>query len=82
MRAAIEAGIRTTEDAEPLAVWSRAGHDGMAVVAATPIAMLFVRCRGGVSHHPDEAVKKADVAAALNAFEAAVRALADTHAQR
>jgi allantoate deiminase len=82
LRAAIEAGIRSTGDAEPLAFWSRAGHDGMAVVATTPIAMLFLRCRGGVSHHPDEAVKKGDVAAALEAFEAAVRALAVSHAQR
>jgi allantoate deiminase len=50
----------------------------MAVVAVTPIAMLFIRCKGGVSHHPDESVTKADVAAALTAFEATVRALADS----
>jgi allantoate deiminase len=82
LRAAVEAGIRSTGDDDPMAFWSRAGHDGMAVVAATPIAMLFLRCRGGVSHHPDEAVKKADVALALDAFEAAVLALAESHAQR
>ena len=77
LRAGIEAGIRSTGDASPLAFWSRAGHDGMAVVAVTPIAMLFVRCKGGVSHHPDEAVRAADVAAALDAYEAAVLALAN-----
>jgi allantoate deiminase len=82
LRAAIEAGIRSIGDADPLAFWSRAGHDGMAVVAATPIAMLFLRCKGGISHHPDEAVKKADVAAALDAYQAAVQALAASHAQR
>jgi allantoate deiminase len=82
LRAAIEAGIRSTGDETPLAFWSRAGHDGMAVVAATPIAMLFLRCAGGVSHHPDENVTKADVAAALEAFEAAVHAVAASHAQR
>jgi allantoate deiminase len=76
LRAAIEAGIRSTGDSEPMGFWSRAGHDGMAVVAVTPIAMLFLRCKGGVSHHPDEAVKIGDVAAALDAYEAAVRALA------
>jgi allantoate deiminase len=75
LRAAIEAGIHTTGDLEPKSIWSRAGHDGMAVVAVTPIAMLFLRCRAGISHHPDEAVKKADVAAALDAYEAAVRHL-------
>jgi allantoate deiminase len=72
---AVGAGIRATGDDEPLAFWSRAGHDGMAVVALTPIAMLFLRCRGGVSHHPDEHVRTSDVAAALDAFEAAVLAL-------
>ena len=77
LRAAVEAGIRSTGDADPLAFWSRAGHDGMAVVAVTPIAMLFLRCRGGVSHHPDESVLIGDVAAALEAFTVAVTALAD-----
>jgi allantoate deiminase len=73
---AIEDGIRSTGDGEPVHLWSRAGHDGMAVVDLTPIAMLFIRCRGGVSHSPEEHVKKADVAAALDAFEAAVLSLA------
>jgi allantoate deiminase len=72
---AVAAGIRAGGDQHPLSIWSRAGHDGMAVVAVTPVAMLFVRCKGGISHHPDEAVKKADVAAALTAYEAAVREL-------
>jgi allantoate deiminase len=76
LRAGVEAGIRATGDEAPLALWSRAGHDGMAVVAVTPIAMLFLRCKGGVSHHPDESVRATDVAAALDAYEAAVLALA------
>jgi allantoate deiminase len=76
LRAAFEAGIRSTGDESPMAFWSRAGHDGMAVSAVTPVGMLFLRCKGGVSHHPDESVTKADVAAALDAYEAAVRALA------
>ena len=40
---------------------SGAGHDGMAMIALTDIAMLFVRCRGGISHHPDEHIETADV---------------------
>ena len=39
---------------------SGAGHDGMAMVDIADIAMLFVRCRGGISHHPDERVELAD----------------------
>jgi allantoate deiminase len=31
----------------------------------TPVAMLFIRCRGGISHHPDESVRTADVRVAL-----------------
>ncbi len=40
---------------------SGAGHDGMAIIDIADVAMLFVRCRGGVSHHPDEHVEVADV---------------------
>ncbi|MGA8902316.1 allantoate amidohydrolase [Bradyrhizobium sp.] len=39
---------------------SGAGHDGMAMVDVADVAMVFVRCRGGVSHHPDEHVEVAD----------------------
>jgi allantoate deiminase len=39
---------------------SGAGHDGLAMVALCPIAMLFVRCRGGVSHNPAESIAAAD----------------------
>jgi len=39
---------------------SGAGHDGMAMVDIADVAMIFVRCRGGVSHHPDEHVEVAD----------------------
>src|SRR3954454_3852922 len=39
---------------------SGAGHDGMAMIDIADVAMLFVRCRGGISHHPDEHVEIAD----------------------
>ena len=42
---------------------SGAGHDGMAMIDIADVAMLFVRCRGGISHHPDEHVDPADAAA-------------------
>ncbi len=35
----------------------------MALIAIAPIGMLFVRCTGGISHNPAEAVTLADVAA-------------------
>ncbi|MBC7725305.1 MAG: allantoate amidohydrolase [Burkholderiaceae bacterium] len=77
LREVVATGIRSTGDAEPLELYSRAGHDGVAVSAVTGFAMLFVRCAGGVSHHPDESVRAADVAAAVVAFEAAVLAVAE-----
>ena len=39
---------------------SGAGHDGMAMIDIADVAMLFVRCKGGISHHPDEHVEVAD----------------------
>lgn len=48
-----------------VALPSGAGHDAMAVAARLPVAMLFVRCREGISHHPDESVAPGDVAEAL-----------------
>jgi allantoate deiminase len=44
---------------------SGAGHDAMVMAERMPAAMLFLRSPGGISHHPDEAVLEADVAAAL-----------------
>ena len=42
---------------------SGAGHDGMALGAITDICMLFVRCKGGISHNPLESITEEDAAA-------------------
>jgi allantoate deiminase len=55
---------------------SGAGHDGVALAELTGVAMLFVRCADGISHHPDESVEEADVAVALDVLHAFVRGLA------
>src|SRR5258707_666135 len=47
---------------------SGAGHDGMAMIDIADVAMLFARCRGGISHHPDEHVDLADVEAGAGGF--------------
>jgi allantoate deiminase len=41
---------------------SGAGHDGMAIKAIADIAMLFVRCKGGISHNPAESIIEEDAA--------------------
>jgi allantoate deiminase len=58
------------------ALHSGAGHDAVALSELTRVAMLFVRCAGGVSHHPDESVDDADVAVALDVLERFLRRLA------
>ncbi|XWS67382.1 hypothetical protein CRYUN_Cryun04dG0002500 [Craigia yunnanensis] len=40
---------------------SGAGHDAMAMSHLTKVGMLFVRCRGGISHSPEEHVLDDDV---------------------
>ncbi|MGP2470974.1 allantoate amidohydrolase [Yersinia sp. 2540 StPb PI] len=47
---------------------SGAGHDAIAVAECWPVGMLFVRCKGGVSHHPDESVTHSDIALAIQAY--------------
>jgi allantoate deiminase len=54
---------------EPLALPSGAGHDGVVISAMTEIAMLFVRCRQGISHSPLESVDETDVAVAIDVLE-------------
>jgi allantoate deiminase len=44
---------------------SGAGHDAMNMAALCPTAMLFIRCKGGVSHNPAEQVDPADAEIAL-----------------
>jgi allantoate deiminase len=39
---------------------SGAGHDGMAMRSIADICMLFVRCKGGISHNPAESITAAD----------------------
>jgi allantoate deiminase len=44
---------------------SGAGHDAAQVAALAPVAMLFVRCKEGISHNPAESVERKDVGAAI-----------------
>ena len=59
----LKAQVTEAVAAEGLPVFelpSGAGHDGMAMIDIADVAMIFVRCRGGLSHHPDEHVELAD----------------------
>ncbi|GJM97740.1 hypothetical protein PR202_ga14691 [Eleusine coracana subsp. coracana] len=64
------AAVSTVSSLSPAAggttpvLMSGAGHDAMAMARLTKVGMLFVRCRGGVSHSPEESVEDDDVWAA------------------
>lgn len=60
----LDAAVRVSGH-QPVHLPSGAGHDAMAVAARCPVAMLFVRCAGGVSHHPAEAITLDDADAAM-----------------
>jgi allantoate deiminase len=47
-------------------VASGAGHDGVYMSELTDIAMLFVRCKDGISHNPAESVTTEDVGVAID----------------
>lgn len=56
-------------------LFSGAGHDGLAMQALTDIGMLFVRCKDGLSHHPDEAITAEDGEAATRVVMAFLQQL-------
>jgi acetylornithine deacetylase/succinyl-diaminopimelate desuccinylase-like protein len=49
----------------PLLV-SGAGHDAVVMSSLCDIGMLFVRCKGGISHSPAESVTAEDVGVAID----------------
>ena len=56
---------------------SGAGHDAAVMAAVAPMAMLFLRSPGGVSHHPEESVRPEDVVVALDVMIRYLELLAD-----
>jgi allantoate deiminase len=55
-----EAGIEVVQ------LVSGAGHDAVPMASLTDVGMLFVRCKGGVSHNPAEAVTTDDVEVSID----------------
>ena len=72
----IMAGLRKAVEAvgaPPRLLPSGAGHDTMAMGKLCPAGMLFVRCKGGVSHNPLESIRLEDCALGLAALTRFVR---------
>jgi allantoate deiminase len=60
---------------DPMRVASGAGHDAVAMAALCPAAMLFVRCKGGISHNPAESITVADADMAARVLVQTVKAI-------
>jgi allantoate deiminase len=56
---------------------SGAGHDAAQMAALTPMAMLFVRCKEGISHNPAESVIEEDVGIAIEVMSRFLALLAE-----
>jgi allantoate deiminase len=61
--------------AGPISLASGAGHDAMAIAQRWPAAMMFVRCKDGISHNPAEHITREDADIAVRALIEAVRRL-------
>jgi allantoate deiminase len=60
----------------PMRLPSGAGHDAQMMARLCPAAMLFVRCRGGISHNPAEFCSPADMGLAAAALIRFIEAFA------
>ena len=58
---------------------SGATHDASAMSELCPMAMLFVRCRDGASHLPEEFASEGDMEVARRTLSQLVRNLADKY---
>jgi allantoate deiminase len=61
---------------KPMRLASGAGHDAAVMAGLTEVAMLFVRCKGGISHNPAESVTEDDVAVAIDVLSKFLELLA------
>ncbi|HWQ62006.1 MAG TPA: Zn-dependent hydrolase [Negativicutes bacterium] len=55
---------------------SGAGHDAMNMAALTPTGMIFIPCRAGISHNPDEEADPDDIMRGIDVLTATIQQLA------
>ena len=55
---------------------SRAYHDALFMARVAPTGMIFIPCRGGVSHRPDEFASPAAIARGVAVLADTLAALA------
>ncbi len=81
--AACDAGIITAAKeactamgVSPMMMVSRAYHDSLFMARICPTGMLFIPCRGGVSHRPDEFAGEEDIGRGVEVLARTMAALA------
>jgi allantoate deiminase len=62
---AILADVTKRHQPELALLHSGAGHDAAVMAAITPVTMLFVRCKEGLSHNPAESASAEDITMAI-----------------
>jgi len=73
----MENAVKRQQREAPLLA-SGAGHDAAALAAICPVTMLFVRCKGGISHNPEESATETDVAVAIGVVNDFVKTLSES----
>lgn len=73
----MENAVKRHQKEAPLLA-SGAGHDAAALAVICPVTMLFVRCKGGISHNPAELATEADVAVAIGVMKEFVNIMRST----
>jgi allantoate deiminase len=76
LRRAIAGAIAQVTGKQPRELMSGAGHDAQAMARLTDVGMIFVRCRGGISHNPQEYASPADIGLAVEALVRTIEHLA------
>ncbi len=80
LTARLERSVKAVQG-KSLSLVSGAGHDGVVMASLCPVAMLFVRCRDGLSHHPDEYASPKDLGVALEVMIDFLQKLAAEHTE-
>lgn len=69
--------MRSENGRRMITLTSGAGHDTQLMSRVTDVGMLFVRCRGGLSHHVDEHVEEEDSFEGASALLEAVEGIGE-----
>lgn len=77
LTAALERAI-SAAGLPPHRLVSGAGHDAVPLSGEMPVAMLFVRCKDGLSHNPAESITADDCGVAIDVLRRTILSLAES----